>query len=108
MTFHFLDDVFLLHFTLKAPKCVFEGFSLLQSDFCQRNDTPKPVLSGLIIYCKVLRASQGLCRSSGRIQRANLPLKAKPFAQKVIFNANCTWRGGKEFVAATGLIGTWK
>ena len=60
VTLYLLNDVFLLHLTLKAPECVFEGFSLLQSDFCQRNDTPKPVLIGLDSYCKVLCASQGL------------------------------------------------
>ncbi len=30
---HFLDDVLLLHFALKAPQCIFEGLTFLQSDF---------------------------------------------------------------------------
>ena len=42
-----LDNVFLLHFAFKAAQSVFEGLSLLQSDFCQRKHTPKPVLFGL-------------------------------------------------------------
>jgi hypothetical protein len=39
-----LDDVFLLHLALKAAKSVFEGFSLLQSNFRQTRYTPKLVL----------------------------------------------------------------
>ena len=34
-----LDDVFLLHFALEAAQSIFEGLTLLQSDFCQ-TDTP--------------------------------------------------------------------
>jgi hypothetical protein len=30
-----LDDVFLLDLALEAAKCVLEGFTLLQSNFCQ-------------------------------------------------------------------------
>jgi hypothetical protein len=33
--FDLLDNVFLLHLPLKAAKCIFEGFSLLQPDFGQ-------------------------------------------------------------------------
>jgi hypothetical protein len=46
MPFDFLDDVFLLYLPLKAAQGIFEGFSLLQSDFCQLNYTPKLVLMG--------------------------------------------------------------
>src|SRR5271170_1196075 len=110
MTLYFLDDVFLLHLTLKASECVFEGFSLLQPDFCQRNDTPKLVRRGLIIYCKVRNASQGLCGPEGRTGRPPDSRRGrrryKKKAQKFIFSANCTWRGGKELVAWTGLVGT--
>ena len=42
MTLHFFNDVFLLHFALEATQGVFERFAFLQSDFCQRNYTPKP------------------------------------------------------------------
>jgi hypothetical protein len=70
---YLLDDVFLLHFTLKASECVFEGLTLLQSDLCQRNNTPKPVLSGLVIYCKVLCSSQGLYTTCGQSKGQNLP-----------------------------------
>src|SRR5215470_5320007 len=35
VTFHFLDDVFRLHFTLEPAQGVFQRFSLLQSNFRQ-------------------------------------------------------------------------
>lgn len=44
VTLHFLDDVFLLHFPLEATQGIFERFAFLQSNFCQTNYTPKPVL----------------------------------------------------------------
>jgi hypothetical protein len=37
-----LDNVFLLHLALEAPQCVLEGFSLLQSYFCQTDTPPNP------------------------------------------------------------------
>lgn len=39
MTLDLFYDVFLLHFALETAKRIFEGLSLLQSDFCQL-DTP--------------------------------------------------------------------
>jgi hypothetical protein len=41
---HFFNDVFLLHLALKTAQSVFEGFTLLQSNFRQ-TDTP-PSSSG--------------------------------------------------------------
>jgi hypothetical protein len=35
-----LDNVFLLHFALKAAQSILEGFSLLQPNFCQTNTPP--------------------------------------------------------------------
>ncbi len=61
VTLDLLDDVFLLHLTLEATKRVFEGFSLLDSDFCQTDYTPKLVPFGPDSYCKVLLVSQELC-----------------------------------------------
>jgi len=40
VTLNLLDDVFLLHFTLEAAKSIFEGFSLLDSDFRQTATPP--------------------------------------------------------------------
>ena len=36
------DNVFLLHFALEAAQSVFEGFSLLQSNFRQTDTPPNP------------------------------------------------------------------
>jgi hypothetical protein len=52
MSFDFLDDVFLLNLPLKAAQGVFEGLSLLQSDLCQMNYTPKLVLMGQIFIAR--------------------------------------------------------
>jgi len=52
VTFHFLNDVFLLHLTLEATQSVFERFAFLQSDFSQRNCTPKPVLLDLLVIAR--------------------------------------------------------
>jgi hypothetical protein len=43
----------LLHLPLEASQGVFQRFAFLQSHFCQRNYTPKPVQSGLVFYCKL-------------------------------------------------------
>jgi hypothetical protein len=36
------NDVFLLHFALEAAQSVFEGFTLLQSNFRQTDTPPNP------------------------------------------------------------------
>ena len=43
---YFLDDVFLLHFALKAAQCIFQRFTLLDNYFCQFKVTPNPVRIG--------------------------------------------------------------
>lgn len=43
VTFHFLDDVFLLYLSLEAAKRIFERLTLLQSDFGQTDYTPQLV-----------------------------------------------------------------
>jgi hypothetical protein len=43
VSLYFLDDVFLLHLAFETTKRIFEGFSLLKSDFCQTDYTPKLV-----------------------------------------------------------------
>jgi len=37
MFLYFLDDVFLLHFALKAPECILKRLTLLNDYFCQCN-----------------------------------------------------------------------
>jgi len=70
---HLLDDVFLLHLTFEAAQCILEGLALLQSDFCQRNYTPRLVLFGPDSYCKVLHTSQEL-KCDSRPSRGHLDL----------------------------------
>lgn len=53
VTFYFFNNVLRLHFPLEATQGVLERFAFLQSDFCQRNYTPKLVLLGLDSYCKI-------------------------------------------------------
>ena len=42
MSFHFFDDVFLLHFALEAAQGVFQGLTLLQPNFRQTDTPPDP------------------------------------------------------------------
>lgn len=59
VSFHFLDDVLLLHFALKAAQGVFERFTFLQSYIRQIRYTPRPVpIRTLQAYCKIVVASQ--------------------------------------------------
>ena len=63
VTFHFFNDVLLLHFPFEAAKRVLEGFALLNSYFRQSDYTPLPALNGLVSYCKHLSTSQGeMCK----------------------------------------------
>jgi hypothetical protein len=39
---YFFNNVFLLHLALEAAQSVFEGLTLLQSNFCQTNTPPNP------------------------------------------------------------------
>jgi hypothetical protein len=40
VTLNFLDNVFRLHFALKASQCVLKGFAFLNSNLCQENTPP--------------------------------------------------------------------
>ena len=42
VAFYLFNNVFLLHFALEAAQSVFKGFTLLQSNFRQRNTPPNP------------------------------------------------------------------
>jgi len=47
-----LNYVFLLHLALEAAQCILKGLALLQSDFCQRNYTPKLVQWDCIVIAR--------------------------------------------------------
>ena len=40
MLFYFLDDVFRLNSPLEAAQGVFQAFTILETNFCQSNNTP--------------------------------------------------------------------
>jgi hypothetical protein len=42
MAFNLFDDIFLLHFALETAQSVFEGLTLLQSNFRQTDTPPNP------------------------------------------------------------------
>jgi hypothetical protein len=42
MPFDFLNDVFLLHFTLESPQSAFKRLAILKMDFCQSIHLPSP------------------------------------------------------------------
>jgi hypothetical protein len=52
VTFYFLDNVLGLYLSLETAKGVFEGFSLLKSNFSQRDCTSLLALTGLVSYGK--------------------------------------------------------
>ena len=47
VTFHFLNNVFLLYLSLEAAKRILQGLALLNSDFSQSYCTPLLVPTGL-------------------------------------------------------------
>jgi hypothetical protein len=71
VTLHFLDDVFLLHLALEAAECVLEGFTLLETYFCQCKNTPLSGHDGQISgYRKTTRNARSAERSLGRAAAA--------------------------------------
>ena len=48
MLLDFLNDVFLLHFALEAPQCVFQRLTFLDNDFGHYEFTPNPVRIGFL------------------------------------------------------------
>lgn len=52
MTFYFLDNVLGLYLPFEPAKRVFQRFTFLKSNFCQRDCTPLPVLAGLVQLCQ--------------------------------------------------------
>jgi hypothetical protein len=49
---HLFNDIFLLHFALKSTQSVLDRLAFLQSDFCQRNNTPKLVQRDCIVIAR--------------------------------------------------------
>ena len=49
MFLHFLNDVFRLNSTLEAAQGVFQGLSVLETNFCQSNYTPSLGWAGFAV-----------------------------------------------------------
>src|SRR5258708_22412940 len=64
MLLDFLDDVFLLHLTLKTPQGVLQGFTLLDDDFSHCISSP-PIRFGLV-SCGTSRQPSS-CRIGGEL-----------------------------------------
>src|SRR5947209_10912492 len=81
MTFHFLDDVFLLNLTLEATQGVFQRLALLNPNFGQNEYTPKLVRWDPCSYGKVAGTSQGpepLKCAALRLRRPLVRLEQQP------------------------------
>ena len=59
-----LDYVFLLHLALEATQCILKGFALLESDFGQRDHTPKLVQVDCIVIARFCAEVKGCVRES--------------------------------------------
>ena len=101
MTFYFLNDVLLLHLPLKATQGVFERLAFLQSDFCQRNYTPKPVRLDSSVIARRAR------KVKHYIEFAASSYTFRERLQKPIRSDSCTWRGAYALVALARFVGTW-
>ena len=61
MTLYFFNDVFSLYLSLKPPKRVFEGFTLLKSNFRQRTTPPYSSLLDSLVMASIGLLSQVDC-----------------------------------------------
>ena len=59
MALNLLNDVFLLHLALETAQCILKGLTFLQSHFCQRNYTPKPVQWDCIVIARFCAQVKG-------------------------------------------------
>ena len=94
VTFHFLNDVFLLHLAFETAQRVLEGLALLKSDFSQSNYTPLLALNGPFCYDNLVYLSQAECA---------LDLSS-PF-QKRNRSPSCTRRGAYALFAFRKFVG---
>ena len=106
MTLDLFNDVFLLHFALETAKRIFEGLSLLQSDFRQLDTPPKLVPFGPDSYCKLPGASQELYTVPGDGARCRL-IGAQSSLKKSVSKRVAPVAERKSSLALTGFLGTW-
>ena len=115
MPLDLLNNVFLLHLALKPPQSVFEGFSLLQSHFRQRNTPPNSSQFGQLSYCKIPILSQAnridwvnqAAPDLGGDRQLNGKESSVAKSQKLSLKASCISLGAYALVARVKLVGTW-
>ncbi len=61
VTLYFLNDVLSLYLPLKPPKRIFEGFTLLKSNFCQRTTPPYSSYLDSLVMASITLLSQAEC-----------------------------------------------
>jgi hypothetical protein len=59
-----LNNVFLLYLALESAQCIFKRLALLQSDFCQRNYTPKLAQVDCIVIARFCVQVKGYVASA--------------------------------------------
>ncbi len=93
MTLYFLDNVLGLYLPLEPPKRVFEGFTLLKSNFRQRTTPPRSSQMDSLVMASNVPLSQVEC--------------AGIFTPPQKFNRieNCICRGANELVGFIRLVG---
>jgi len=69
VTLNLLDNVFLLHFALEATQCIFEGLTLLNSDFRQLSTPPNRSHLDPIVIASLAKQVKGSVQNSGTIPR---------------------------------------
>jgi hypothetical protein len=93
VTFHFLNNVLCLYLSLEPSQSIFEGFTLLKSNFCQRTTPPHSSYLDLLVMASLTHLSQADC--------AGTPTPPQKFNR--IDNCNC--RGANELVGFMKLVG---
>jgi hypothetical protein len=98
-----LDNVFLLHFALEAAQCILKGLALLQSNLCQRNNTPKLVqVDSIVIASFCIQVKRYVGRS---VARAPSPANDNGHRQRG--SPRITW-GQPPSATLVGLISSWR
>lgn len=83
MTFNVFDNVFLLYLSLEASQGVFYRLAFLQSNFRQRNCTPKPVLWDSSVIARHTYKVKHYVGFFADLLPSKLPNESRPFLLKI-------------------------
>ena len=93
VTLYFLNNVLGLYLPLEPPKRIFEGFTLLKSNFRQRTTPPYSSYLDSLVMASIALLSQAECAGI-----FTLPQKFRRMD-------NCICRGANELVGFRRLVG---